>query len=843
MKGVSISVLREDLKDHAEGTLLPVWILDVNNSEIRYCNRRSRSIFPNVSPGKKLKQYIDSTLCGTLNGEITEKGFTNIIHSFTVGGEVRKFQLSCSRLDQSLAMVTLLEINDGNGEISKGRDYGYDDILEKATDLIIGTSATGKIIYVNKSWIQKLGFSEEKSIQKNILDIIVPEDRKLYQKHRNSVLDGRETPAIIIRLKSKAQQEIIVETSDNLKLVNGKPHLVRSIMRDITSTVAARNEVRKQAAKMEAMFNSGNLMFWTVNQNISLTSFNKQYSDSVFKMYGRRPKLNPNLKKPKIKFASDEYHDFWKEKYQTVFSLGKGITFQTKTKDLKGNLYYREIHLNPIFDDQDPSKVAEVAGLGIDITDKKIAQKKLNNEALKSQVILNSANQMVWALNKDWNFTMMNDVFKSRSLKNFNKLPKVGDSFFEYLKITSPQLIPKWKSAKKQLNEKTSCHFELKVEDLHGAQDIEDVTVSPILDDEGKLKEIACISQNITYRRAAERKLKEQAFKINTIFNSSAMIIWSVDEKMHLVSFNEKFGREFFRWFGEEPSIGTEMLKILKKRVKKEAFSNYKKLIKEVFKGVPQQFEGLIKAENGDEVWLESFYRPMFSVGNKVREISCMAHDITDKKTIEYQMRESLREKEILLQEVHHRVKNNLQVISSILNLQSSYVKDEKSLSILRESQNRIKSMSFIHESLYQTRDFSKIEFTGYLRSLVTNLIHTYHIRTSEIELKTDFEKSFLELDQAIPCGLIVNELVSNSLKYAFQGKKKGCISIGLKEKDGHISLRLADDGVGIPDQIDFENTETLGLQLVNTLVDQLDASISVDNERGTDYLITFAKR
>lgn len=843
MKGVSLSLIPENIKDHAEATLLPAWVVDTGTSQLKYCNRRSRLLFPEISSGNHLNKYLKPSLCKRLVNQLCDNGFFSEIDALSVEGKSQKFQISCTNLKSSLALLTFLEINDGNGGVSKGRDYGYDDLLEHASDLVFGTSVDGKIIYVNNSWIKKLGYNEEHAVQTNILNLISPEDRDSYFQHRKKVLEGRKTSAIVIRLKSKRKKEVVVETNDHLKLVDGKPHSIRSIMRDITSTVNARSQIKKQAAKMEAMFNSGNLMFWTVNQNISLTSFNKQYSDSIFKLYGKRPKLNPHLNKPKLKFASDKYHNFWKEKYKTVFNEGKGITFQTKTKDLSGNYYFREIYLNPIFDDKDPSKVIEVAGLGIDITDKKQTQKKLNEEALKSQVILNSANQLVWALDEKWNITLMNDVFKARSINNFNKVPELGENFFDYLRETSPQLIPQWRSAKEKLNNRTTCHFEVTVEDIHGSKEIEDVTVSPILDDEGNLKEIACISQNITYKRAAERKLKEQAAKINTIFNSSAMIIWSVDERMRLVSFNEKFGREFFRWFGEEPTIGVDMLKILKKGVKKEAYANYKKLVKRVFNGNPEQFEGVIYSESGEKIWLESFYRPMYSSGNKIREISCMAHDITDKKTIEYQMRESIREKEILLQEVHHRVKNNLQVISSILNLQSSYVKDEKSLSILRESQNRIKSMSFIHESLYQTRDFSKIEFTGYLRSLVTNLIHTYHIRNSEIELKTDLDEGYLELDQAIPCGLIVNELVSNSLKYAFKPGKKGCISIGFSEEKGNYSLRLADDGVGIPSYVDFENTETLGLQLVNTLVDQLDGSISIDNERGTNYLITFAKR
>jgi len=822
---------------------LPAWLVDAATARINYSNRRARSLFPEASPGKSLKESLGEDTTKSFIDELLHKGFYSEVIELPIAGAYKKFQLSAHKLKYSTALITFLEINNRDGGISRGRDYGYDDFFEKATDFILGTSKSGKIIYVNKSWVKKLGYSEEESIRKNIQNLIVPEDRQAYLKHRERLIDGEDTPSIVVRLKSKNKDIVVVETNDNLKLIEGKPHSIRSIMRDITSTVRARSQVKKQAAKMEAMFSSGNLMFWTVNRNISLTSFNRQYADTIYKLYGKRPKLNPDITKPRLKFASDSYHNFWKKKYDAVFNKGKGIVFQTKTKDRAGTEYYREIYLNPIFDEENPSKVIEVAGLGMDITDKKLAQKKLNEEALKSQTIFNSANQMVWSLDKDWNFTSINDVLKKRSLKNFNREPKLGESFFKYLEETAPKLIPQWKVARKQLNENTSCHFEVAVEDIHGSVEIEDITVSPILDEDKKLKEVACISQTITYRRAAERKLKEQAAKINTIFNSSAMIIWSVDEKMHLVSFNEKFAREFFRWFGKEPSIGVNMLKVIKGHVKKEALSNYKKMIRRVFKGNPEQFEGVIYTGEGEKIWLESFYRPMYSSGNKVYEMSCMAHDITDKKTIENQMRESIREKEVLLQEVHHRVKNNLQVISSILNLQSSYVKDEKSLSILRESQNRIKSMSFIHESLYQTRDFSKIEFTGYIRSLVTNLIHTYHIRNSEIELKTDFEKNFLELDQAIPCGLIVNELVSNSIKYAFQGRKKGEIFISFRKEKGQFLLRMADDGVGLPSHIDYTNTETLGLQLVNTLVDQLDARISVDNEGGTDYLITFAER
>jgi two-component sensor histidine kinase len=206
-------------------------------------------------------------------------------------------------------------------------------------------------------------------------------------------------------------------------------------------------------------------------------------------------------------------------------------------------------------------------------------------------------------------------------------------------------------------------------------------------------------------------------------------------------------------------------------------------------------------------------------------------------------MQESINEKEILLQEVHHRVKNNLQVISSILNLQSSYVKDENSLSILRESQNRIKSMSFIHESLYQTKDFSGIEFGGYILSLANNLVHSYSLEVGLVKLTTEFDDMHLSLDQAIPCGLIANELISNSLKYAFDKGQHGELFISAKHKDSKVTLIISDNGKGLPEGFDYENSDSLGLQLVYTLKDQLDASIQVFTKKGTKYLITFDKQ
>lgn len=218
-------------------------------------------------------------------------------------------------------------------------------------------------------------------------------------------------------------------------------------------------------------------------------------------------------------------------------------------------------------------------------------------------------------------------------------------------------------------------------------------------------------------------------------------------------------------------------------------------------------------------------------------------HDVTERKIILEQINHSLQEKEVLLKEVHHRVKNNLQVISSILNLQSSYVKDEATLNVLRESQNRIKSMAFIHESLYQADNFSSINFSDYVINLLQNLMQSYSKLNQTVKLNVDLQTVFLNLDLAIPCGLIINEIVSNALKYAFPENNEGDeIIIMMKTEGGDLKLILGDNGVGLPKKIDYKNTESLGLQLVVTLVGQLNGTVQLDNLNGTKYTIQFPK-
>jgi two-component sensor histidine kinase len=216
--------------------------------------------------------------------------------------------------------------------------------------------------------------------------------------------------------------------------------------------------------------------------------------------------------------------------------------------------------------------------------------------------------------------------------------------------------------------------------------------------------------------------------------------------------------------------------------------------------------------------------------------------ELTERKRAEEQLKVSLKEKESLLKEIHHRVKNNLQIISSLLRLQSDYIKDDRVMALFKESQNRIRSMALIHEKLYQSADILKIDFSEYILDLTANLLRSYTASSQPVELRVNADDIWLSIDTAIPCGLIINELVSNSLKHAFLTDSQDneiSISICLMN-DNQFKLTVSDNGVGFPGDIDFQNTESLGLQLVCTFTEQLEGGIELDSSAGTSFTITF---
>ncbi|MDO8872730.1 MAG: histidine kinase dimerization/phosphoacceptor domain -containing protein [Methanoregula sp.] len=217
--------------------------------------------------------------------------------------------------------------------------------------------------------------------------------------------------------------------------------------------------------------------------------------------------------------------------------------------------------------------------------------------------------------------------------------------------------------------------------------------------------------------------------------------------------------------------------------------------------------------------------------------------EIEEHKQAQVQIQASLDEKVILLREIHHRVKNNLQIIISLLNLQSRYIGDEKIRQAIRESQNRVRAMSHVHEKLYQSPDITKIDLDNYIRFLGDNLFQFYGMKGTGILLNTRIQDINVDINTAIPVGLIVNELISNSLKHAFPDGRKGEISIAIQQENAMLTIEYKDTGVGIPEDFDWRNVESLGLRLVILLVEQLDGTIELDRTAGTAFAIVVKEK
>ncbi|MBI4699132.1 MAG: PAS domain-containing protein [Nitrospirae bacterium] len=248
--------------------------------------------------------------------------------------------------------------------------------------------------------------------------------------------------------------------------------------------------------------------------------------------------------------------------------------------------------------------------------------------------------------------------------------------------------------------------------------------------------------------------------------------------------------------------------------------------------------------KDGDIKYFIENGMPINGSDGKLLYIDGIILDITERKRAEEQIKASLEEKEVLLQEIHHRVKNNMAVISSLLRLQSRYVKDEQYSEMLNDSINRINTMALIHDKLYRSNDLARIDFNYYLDGMIDNMITSYGLKSREIALEKNVEDITLGIDVAIPCGLIVNELVSNALKHAFPGNRKGAIKVALHiNKQDDIELSVRDDGIGIPEDFDFTHTGTLGMNLVNSLTKQLQGKIELHREKGTEFRIIFRRR
>lgn len=495
---------------------------------------------------------------------------------------------------------------------------------------------------------------------------------------------------------------------------------------------------------------------------------------------------------------------------------------------------------------QEDGRTIAVRSIFRDITAAQAAQDQLLKHAAKEKALFEASEHLFWSVDRRIALTSFNQGYLNMVKRLHGTTPEINtDPDRPRQLFAPPEYHAFWQTKYDEVFQHgKTVRFETDRTDVNGQRVCNMIYLSPVLDAKGQVEEVFGIGLDVTAEREAEVLVREQAAKLNAIFESSAnVLIWSLDQDFRITACNNHFRMVAQQAFGLAPEVGNNLRELLRNSVPQVMDARLDKEFAQVFAGKAQHHELRLDLPQG-AMWIELYISPIIA-GGRIGEASCLAHDVTGKKRAEQEMRESLQEKEVLLKEVHHRVKNNLQIISSIFSLQRDHVGgDERSIALLHESQDRIRSMSFIHESLYQNKQFSQVDMASYIDGLCSNLVMSYSL-SGKVLLRTELMPLMLDLDRAIPCGLVLNELIGNALKHGYPDGGGGTIRIRLDQEGDTVRIELSDDGAGFPADYNELRDRGLGMELVELLIGQLDGRVertSPQGSRGTTYLITFER-
>ncbi|MCC7561031.1 MAG: PAS domain S-box protein [Methanobacterium sp.] len=376
-------------------------------------------------------------------------------------------------------------------------------------------------------------------------------------------------------------------------------------------------------------------------------------------------------------------------------------------------------------------------------------------------------------------------------------------------------------------------NYEARIVTRNGAVKPVHLTVAMI---PGTEKSMASIL-DMTELRRSKMAIKESQERFKSIFENAAEAIILFDCQGNIVEFNGKFKETFGFKNGE--IIGQNFLHMGSMMGMHNEES--RKILNDLISGNElKQVEWILENKDGKKIIFR--VRPsLIKTKTSVIGILLIMEDITELKNVENSLKYSLKEKEVLLREIHHRVKNNLQIISSLLSLQRLQVEDPQTADILWECQGRVRAMAMIHENIYQSQDIGRINFKNYVEMLLYDIFNLYRVNKKSVILEMRIKGVKMGIETAMPCGLVINELATNSIKHAFpQGN--GIIKIELKTDDDAHILIIEDDGIGLPENLDPQKSKKLGLMVVNTLVNQLNGEMEIDRTNGTKFIIKFSE-
>ncbi|MGD2244938.1 MAG: PAS domain S-box protein [Candidatus Aminicenantes bacterium] len=741
-------------------------------------------------------------------------------------------------------------------QILRESEKKYRLLIESSNDMLFTVDLKGNFLFVNKAFKKCLGYSKKEMMGINGFSLVHPDDLDEVKKKFAQFTAGKSLDNIEYRYKTKSGKYIhILNNATPISDSEGNIVAALGIAKDISLRKKMEEELQKAHDELEQR---------VAVRTDELLKLNKKLNQEI----KDRKRMEKALRESEEKYRAifESFHDVYfrmnKEGLVTIISpsvhaqagydpgdiLGRPVTdfflvpedgaaviqkikeaesvndYEIKLKAKDGSPIEASMSAHIIFgDDGEP---AGVEGVLRDIIERKRTEEALKESEEKYRDLVENLTEVIYALKPTGEVLYVSPAVKS--LISYSPKEIEGRSFAE---LIHEEDLPRASKSIQKILEGESASNEYRLKEKSGKIRWIHTSSRPIL--KGKrVVGVQGILTDITKRKQAEEELQAREAYLDQLIETAQEAIVMADNTGKALRINQEFTRLF--GYAQEETVGQNLDELI---VPQKLQKNATLITEKVAKGEKVSFEAIRRHKNGRMIAVSVLASPIVIGGKQVGTYG-IYRNITERKKAEEQIKASLKEKEILLQEVHHRVKNNMQIISSLLNLQSRHVKDKESLGLFKSSQNRVKSMALIHERLYQSKDFTRIDVADYVQNLTNHLFITYGINKDTIKLKMNIKDIFLDINNAIPCALIINELVSNSLKHAFPNGKKGEIQISMRplSKD-EIELVVGDNGVGMPEDANLKNTKSLGLYLVNMLAkDQLHGEIKLDKTKGTAF-------
>lgn len=727
-----------------------------------------------------------------------------------------------------------------------------------------------RIVYVNKNIQAALGYSPETVInmQEDFFSnlMFVDDYKRLLGRYKQYLSAGEnEVLENVYRIKNKDGRWRWMQSFDVIfaRDEDGKPTQILGSAIDITERKGMEEELKKYSLHLEELVESRTFQLKSTNDKLqneilerikaeknimeAEERFRKLVENSLVGIYiiqeNRFSYVNPKMEemlgyKPgdllnleiKDLVVAGDYPIVKENIRKRVDKEIQSIQYSFRGLKKDGSIIDLEVKGTSI----EINNINSIIGTVQDVTERNSAVQELKNSEEKFRIIAETASEGIITLDEVNNILFVNGYVEK--IFGYNKSELIGNNADIIIPTEGKDT---HSSGLMNFFKKKEANKEILRKQMSGIQ--KNGSKIPIeisfggFSNKGK-KYFTGIIRDITEQKKAEEEIKNQREYLRKIIDTNPNFIFAKDWDGRFTLVNRAVADTYGTTV--EDLIGKTDADFNPNKSEVEHFLKDDRdvITTQISKLIAE--EPVYNSETREALWYQTIKVPMVTPNGEVQVLG-VSTDITARKKAEEGVKKSLKEKELLLQEIHHRVKNNLQIVVSLLKLQAKYIYDDRDLDIFNKSRARIETMSLIHEKLYKSTDIENINICNYLKDLTNYLLKAYGVNQSNMEIKFKADNVNLGIDTAIPCGLIINELFSNSLKHAFSPEQKGCIEIEVLKDDDKIYLTVADNGKGIPSTYDIKKSDSLGLRLVNTLVKQMDGTMTITNANGTRFYFT----